>query len=435
MRATTLWKQPRGWLAVIVGSLLAAVITMAYIGPASDPQANVRDLPLVLVNADKGMRTGDSGVSLGDDISTRIEQTAHRDGRVAWRTVDSLAAAERLLARDEAYAGLVLPRDFSRKAMSLVAPGGRPERPTMTVLTNEGAGGVASSMAEKAVRQTAAEASAGLAAQLTERAQAAKAAKAASGPGADRLLLLQDPVRTLTEPGQTTSGAAAGGSMTLYLTIAVLLAGLLPAMLLTLMVDASLGYGPWEMGPRRTLRPLVRIARTSTFAAKAGIGTVTGFAAGSTVIAVAVWGLGVEPDQPLQLWMFAGMACAAITQLTLALFAVFGMAGQVLALLTVTLLGVPLSGATIPVEAQPGFAASMGGFLPARHVTEGIRSLLFFDGLGSGLGLAWAVLGMYAVGAFLVGLVVSRLYDRCGFDRATQLELAQQPQLPVAAAV
>ncbi|WP_338674577.1 ABC transporter permease [Streptomyces sp. SCSIO 30461] len=433
MRATPLWKQPRGWLAVIVGSLLAAVITMAYIGPASDPQANVRDLPLVLVNADEGVRAGDSGVRLGSDISTQIERTAHRDGRVAWRTVGSLQAAEQLLARDEAYAGLVLPRDFSRKAMSLVAPDGRPERPTMTVLTNEGAGGVASSMAEKAARQTAAETSASLGTQLTERMQAAKAT---ARPDAARLLLLQDPVRTLTEPGQTTSGAAAGGSMTLYLTIAVLLAGLLPAMLLTMVVDAALGYGAWEMGPRRTLRPLVRIARTSTFAAKAGIGAATGFAAGSAVIAVAVWGLDVEPDQPLQLWMFAGMACAAITQLTLALFAVFGMAGQLLALLTVTLLGVPLSGATIPVEAQPGFAASMGELLPARHVTEGIRSLLFFDGLGSGLGRAWAVLVIYAVGAFLVGLVVSRLYDRCGFDRATQLELAQQqPQLPAVAAV
>lgn len=432
MRATTLWKQPRGWIAVIVGGLLAAVITMAYIGPAADPQAHVRDLPLVLVNADDGVRAGGSGVRLGDDITTRIERTADRDGRVAWHTVTSLPAAKRLLARDEAYAALVLPHDFSRKSMSLVAPGGRPERPTMTVLTNQGSGGVASSMAEKAARQTAAEASAGLGAQLTERM---RSVKAGPRPGADRLLVLQDPVRTVAEPGRATSGATAGGSMTLYLTIAVLLAGLLPAMLLTMMVDASLGYGAWEVGPRRTLRPLVRIARASTFAAKAGIGAITGFAAGSAVTAVAVWGLDVQPDQPLRLWLFAGMACAAITQLTLALFAVFGMAGQLLALLTVTLLGVPLSGATIPVEAMPGFAASSGGFLPARHVTEGIRSLLFFDGHGSGLGRAWVVLGAYAAGAFLVGLVVSRLYDRYGFDRATQLELTQQPQLPVAAAV
>lgn len=434
MRATTLWKQPRGWLAVLVGSLLAAVITLAYIGPASDPQAHVRDLPLVLVNADAGARAGNADVRLGGDVAARVEKTARRDGRVAWRTADSAAAAKELLASGEAYAGLVLPRDFSQKSMSLVAPGGRPERPTMTVLTNEGSGGVASSMAEKAARQTAAEVSVGLGKQLTEQTRGA-GAKAAQKPDADRLLLLQDPVRTLTEPGQTTSGAAAGGSMTLYLTIAVLLAGLLPAILLTMMVDASLGYGAWEMGPRRTLLPLVRIARASTFAAKAGIGAVTGFAAGSAVVAVAVWGLDVQPDQPLRLWLFAGLACAAITQLTLALFAVFGMAGQVLALFTVTLLGVPLSGATIPVEAQPGFAAAMGEFLPARHVTEGVRSLLFFDGLGSGLGRAWVVLGGYAVGAFLVGFAVSRLYDRFGFDRATKLELAQPSQVPVPAAV
>ncbi|MEU3007303.1 ABC transporter permease [Streptomyces sp. NPDC007020] len=426
MRATTLWKQPRGWLAVIVGSLLAALITLAYIGPAADPQAHLRDLPLVLVDADEGARAGDSTVRLGADLSTRIKKSALDDGRISWTSVESLPEARRLLERGEAYGALVIPQDFTRKALSLTALDVRPERPTMTVLSNEGAGSVASSMAEKAVRQNIAQASTALGAQLTDRAGVARA-------GADRLLLLQDPVRTVTEPGVTTSGTTAGGAMTLYLTIALLLAGLLPAVLLTMTVDAALGYSPLEMGPRRSVQPVVRIARTSTFVAKAGIGAVTGFAAGTAVIAVALWGLDVEPDRPLQLWLFAGLTCSAVTLLTLALFAIFGMAGQVIALLMVTMFGIPLSGGTIPVQAQPAFAEAVGEFLPARHVTEGIRSLLFFDGLGSGLLRAWLVMGAYAVVAFLAGLVVARLYDHRGFDRATALELARHPQPAVTA--
>lgn len=426
MRATTLWRQPRAWMAVIVGGLLAALITLAYIGPAADPQAHLRDLPLVLVNADEGAAAGGSTVRLGTDLSTRIQAGARDDGRISWTLVDSLPAARRLLERGEASGALVIPQDFTRKSLSLTTPDARPERPTMTVLTNEGAGSVASSMAEKAARQSAGQASAALGTQLTTRANATR-------PGADRLLLLQDPVRTVTEPGLTTSGATAGGAMTLYLTIALLLAGLLPAVLLTMTVDAALGYSPLEMGPRRSVQPLVRIARTSTFVAKAGIGAVTGFAAGSAVTAVALWGLDVEPDRPVQLWLFAGLTCAAVTLLTLALFAIFGMAGQVIALLMVTLFGIPLSGGTIPVQAQPGFAAAVGNFLPARHVTEGVRSLLFFDGLGSGLLRAWLVMGAYAVVAFLVGLVVARLYDHRGFDRATAVELARHPQPAVTA--
>ncbi|MEU5579702.1 ABC transporter permease [Streptomyces huasconensis] len=427
MRATTLWKQPRGWLAVIVGGLLSALITLAYIGPAADPQANLRDLPLALVNADEGARAGDSTVHLGTGLSTRIEESARGDGRISWTRVESLPEARKLLERGEAYGALVIPRDFTRKALSLTARGARPERPAMTVLSNEGAGSVASSMAEKAARETATEASAALGTQLLDRARATR-------PGADRLILLQDPVRTVTEPGVTTSGATAGGAMTLYLTIALLLAGLLPAVLLTMTVDAALGYSPLEMGPRRSVRPVVRIARTSTFVAKAGIGAVTGFAAGSAVTAVALWGLDVEPDRPVQLWLFAGLSCAAVSLLTLALFAILGMAGQVIALLMVTMFGIPLSGGTIPVQAQPGFAAAVGDFLPARHVTEGVRSLLFFDGLGSNLLRAWLVLGAYAVVAFLAGLVVARLYDRRGFDRATALELARHPQPAATAA-
>ncbi|MEY2229792.1 YhgE/Pip domain-containing protein [Streptomyces sp. BF23-19] len=421
MRATHLWKQPRGWAAVIVGGLLAALVTLAYIGPAADPQAHLRDLPMVLVDADEGTPTGSTTVRLGRELGTRIEDDARHDGRISWHTVTSLPEARRLLERGEADGALVIPQDFSRKALTLVAPGATPQRPTLTVLTNEGAGSVASSMAEKAARATAAEASTALGRRLAERA-------AATEPGPDRLLLLQDPVRTVTEPARTTTGATAGGAMTLYLTIALLLAGLLPAVLLTMTVDAALGYSPLEMGPRRSLLPVVRITRTSTFLAKAGIGAVTGFGAGSAVIAVAVWGLGVEPDRPLQLWLFAGLTCAAITLLTLALFAVFGMAGQVIALLIVTMFGIPLSGGTVPVQAQPDFARAVGELLPARHVTEGIRSLVFFDGLGTGLVHAWLVIGAYAAGAFLVGLLVARLYDHRGFDRATALELARHPE-------
>ncbi|MFE7357263.1 hypothetical protein ACFU8Q_29985 [Streptomyces sp. NPDC057543] len=109
------------------------------------------------------------------------------------------------------------------------------------------------------------------------------------------------------------------------------------------------------------------------------------------------------------------------------------MAGQVIALLMVTMFGIRLSGGTIPVQAQPAFAAAVGDLLPARHVTEGIRALLFFDGLGPGLLRAWLVMGAYAVVAFLVGLAVARLYGHRGFDRATALELARHPHPTVAA--
>ncbi|MFF4406807.1 YhgE/Pip domain-containing protein [Streptomyces sp. NPDC001262] len=429
MRASTLWKQPRTWVVVVIGGLLAALSTIAYLGPASDPQGRLHDLPLVLVDQDQGARLpGGTDVRLGQDVTARIQAAGHQDGRVAWRTVRSREEAQKILTSGDAYAALVVPQDFSRAALSLVAPGGRPQRPAMTVLTNEGSGGLASSMGEKAARQAAAAASAGLGTTLAERARSGPAA-----PGADRLVLLQDPVRVLAEPARHISGATAGGSISVYITIALLISGLLPAILLTTAVDAGLGYAPLEVGPRRVMNPVIGIARSTTFLAKAGTGVVMGFVAGSAVDAVAVWGVGVEPDRPVQLWLFCGAACAAVTLLTLALFAVFGTPGQVLALLLVTLFGIPMSGGTIPLEAQPRFADAVGGVLPARHVTEGIRSLVFFDGRGSGLTQACAVLGAYGLGALVVGYVVSRLYDRRGWTRATEHELAH-PEAVVAVA-
>lgn len=126
MRATHLWKQPRGWAAVIVGGLLAALVTLAYIGPAADPQAHLRDLPMVLVDADEGTPTGSTTVRLGKELGTRIEDDARHDGRISWHTVTSLPEARRLLERGEADGALVIPQDFSRKALTLVAPGATP---------------------------------------------------------------------------------------------------------------------------------------------------------------------------------------------------------------------------------------------------------------------------------------------------------------------
>lgn len=447
-RAGTVWKQPRAWLVVVVGCVLAALSTLSYLGPATDPEGHLHRLPLILVSEDEGATAADgTKADLGAQLVDGITRAAAPDDRVEWTVVTDRARADRALADQDAYAALDVPRDFTRRSLSLLTARGSAERPTLTVLTHRGVGGMAASMADKVVRATAAKASAGLGTRLVTRAMAAGRAggdvtaagrasdvhladarqrSAAAPPGF--LALLHDPVRIEAEQQPVSAGPApSGGTVPLYLAVALLISGLLPASLLTMLVDARLGYVPLEIGPRRLLRPIVGIARSSTFLAKAAIGAVMGFAAGAVVAGVGL--AGVEPGAraPGLLVVFCGVACAAVTLLTLALFAVFGAPGQILALLVVTLIGIPLSGGAIPPEALPAGLDALGRLLPARHVVEGVRSLLFYGGGGPRLTTAWLVMGAYAVGSVLLGLLGSHLYDRRGYRRAHEHELTSRP--------
>ncbi|MFI8092012.1 hypothetical protein ACIF9R_27435 [Streptomyces sp. NPDC086080] len=93
----------------------------------------------------------------------------------------------------------------------------------------------------------------------------------------------------------------------------------------------------------------------------------------------------------------------------------------------VTLIGIPLSGGAIPPEALPAGLNALGQLLPAHHVVEGIRSLLFYGGDASQVTTAWLALGAYALGSVLLGLLGSHFYDRRGYRRAHEHELTPRP--------
>ncbi|MGW2726653.1 YhgE/Pip domain-containing protein [Streptomyces sp. NPDC001494] len=455
MRATSVWKQRQSWIVVVLGALLAAIATISYLGPAGDPEGHLRALPLVLVDEDQGARGPQGTVRLGEQITRNAVAASHRDGRVHWTVVSDRAAARRIMTDQDAYAALVVPGDFSRRALSLLGAAKDTQRPQLQIIERRGVGAMATSMAEKALRATAEQVSQRIGAQLADQADASSAGArkaapvkavegaatqgrtaappVAAGPGF--LALLSDPVQ-VTETVQQAGGPSAGataGILPLYFAVALLISGLLPASLLTMLVDARLGYLPLEIGPRRRLSPVIRIARSSTFLAKALLGTVMGFAAGTTVAATGLWSTGIDPEAGGELLLFCGAACAAVSLVTLALFAVFGTPGQILALVLLTLAGIPLSGGPIPVEALPGALNTLGDLLPARYVVEGVRSLMFFGG-SSMPARDWTVLGGYAAGALLLGLGVTHWYDRRGFHRAHEHELvpaeAAAPALP-----
>ncbi|MER8043656.1 ABC transporter permease [Streptomyces sp. NPDC094032] len=422
MRAATVWKHPLAWVLTLLGCVVAAVSTLSYLGPAAAPEEHLHGLPLALVTEDQGARGPAGTVDFGELAAGKLER-ATDGGRLSWRRVGTRAEAERLLDDQEVYAALVVPADFSRRSLGLLGgPGAAGPRPSLEILGHTGTAGVASSMAGRALRTAAAQVSRQVGGALTARA----AKPGTASPGF--LALLGDPVQvketTLSTGGAT--GGSTSGAVPLYFAIALLVSGLVPASLLTMLLDSRLGYLPLEVGPRRRQLPAVRITRTATFLAKALPAAVMGFAAGAVVALLTLWTTGLDASDGTRFVLFAGVACASVTLVTLALFTVLGAPGQVVALLLLTLLGIPLSGAALPVEALPGALDTLGGLLPARHIAAGARSLLFFRG-GDVSTRAWLVMAGYGLGALALGLGVSRWYDRRGYHRAAEHEFRHRP--------
>jgi len=77
------------------------------------------------------------------------------------------------------------------------------------------------------------------------------------------------------------------------------------------------------------------------------------------------------------------------------------------------LFAVPSSGGVYSAQTLPRFFRFLGDWLPLRRMTDGARSLVFFDGrMGAGLAPALWVLGAYLVGATLLVLLAAAQMER-----------------------
>ncbi|BCI89299.1 hypothetical protein NIIDMKKI_45050 [Mycobacterium kansasii] len=95
-----------------------------------------------------------------------------------------------------------------------------------------------------------------------------------------------------------------------------------------------------------------------------------------------------------------------------------GTLGILTALFIFNFLGLPSTGATIPLEAEPKIFSWLANFEPMRQVFIGTRALLYFDGrLDAGLGRSLTLTVIGLVIGVVFGAVLTWIYDRKGIHR------------------
>ncbi|MGW1763983.1 DUF3533 domain-containing protein [Streptomyces sp. NPDC002073] len=429
-------RSPRLWIGTgLIAAVVSILFALLYVGGNVNPRGNLHDLPVAVVNGDTGAKVNGRQMNAGDQVVAGIEKAARGKDSIDWQVLTRAEADERL-GQGKLYGALVIPKDFTATVTGLLAPpqppagakagagagagqqAGAPQAgqlapPTLTVLTNQAAGSIGSSMASQATQKAAHAASAQLGKELLQQAGGSKAQL----PPAARLMLT-DPVTVTVADGHPLGARSAMGLSAFYYALVLVVCGMLGANLVNSQVDSALGYLHADFGPFRQRMPLRHTNRVRTLAIGSvlmlGLSVLMG-----TLVEVATVGiLDMDASHLGLLWLYSVATVFVVGVGGLALFAAFGTPGMLLATIVFIAAAVPSSGATVPVQALPGFFRTLAEFEPLRQITDGLRSILYFDAqAGAGLTRGWTAMAIALVAALLFGFAVTRFYDRRGLHR------------------
>jgi hypothetical protein len=137
-----------------------------------------------------------------------------------------------------------------------------------------------------------------------------------------------NPITVTTSDFRSVPPDSALGLSAFYISLLALMCGFLGAVLVNSSIDAALGYGTSEIGPRWRQRMPVTISRWQTLLTKWSVALVTVPILTGILLLVAVGLLNMNAPHVGELWLFMSFAGIAIAAGTLALFAAFGSPGH-----------------------------------------------------------------------------------------------------------
>ncbi|MEV6064126.1 YhgE/Pip domain-containing protein [Nocardia asteroides] len=426
----------RQWLRIFLAptTVLAVVLSLLgvmYLAYIADPEGNLHDFPIALVNQDVGDTIDTGGrteqVNFGKQVADALVAGVPAE-QVDLRVV-GIGEAERLMRTAQIYGAVIIPSDFSKRLGILgvgSVVGGEIERPIITVQTNSGMGPYSAGIVTRIGARAMAEVNKQVGQQLSTRVRDTLAATPAGAPapeisGAAQLTLAQ-PIQVVEQEWRPLGKDAGLGLTAFFYALLILMGGVVGAMVIHTMVDAQLGFQPTEYGPWYVHYPPTPISRFRTLLIKWGVMIVVAVVISLLYLAVAKI-LGVAGNQPMQLLLYSILAFVAVGMTCMASLAAFGTAGLLINLAVFVILGLPSSSGTVPIQATPTYIAWLAEFEPMHQVYLGMRSILYFGsdytaGLGRGIWMALLGLTLAIVG----GVVITKYYDSKGLHRENLLD-------------
>jgi YhgE/Pip-like protein len=236
-----------------------------------------------------------------------------------------------------------------------------------------------------------------------------------------------DPVRAEITDAQPVGRDSGNGQSPFFLAFLVNISGLVGGAIVFFLVR-----GAADRLEERGLRP----SQMGTWTVRLLLGLLTALLLAAAELWVAFGLLGVEHEAGIaQVYLFVALGMWAAMSVTMVLAVAVGPAGIGIAAVLNVILGLVSSGGATPVVALPPFYQDYANWLPLRYGIDGLRSFLFYDGsldaanleggwrdslwfLGgggrheaAGLEDALWMMGMYLVGAAVIGYLISLVRD------------------------
>jgi YhgE/Pip-like protein len=127
----------RVWRPVLGVVAVLALIFYAYLAPVTSPEENLKDLPIALVNEDRGGDVAGEKISLGDRV---VEKVTAPDSPAAdtvdWVQPGTRSEALKGIGNDEYYGAIVIPKDYTKRISGLAGP---PKISIAVVVEDQGA--------------------------------------------------------------------------------------------------------------------------------------------------------------------------------------------------------------------------------------------------------------------------------------------------------
>ncbi|MET8775934.1 ABC transporter permease [Nocardia sp. NPDC004654] len=410
---------------MIVLTLLTTLLGIMYLAYVVDPEENLHDFPIALVNQDVGETFGSPGqerrVNFGDQVADGLRKSVPAD-QIDLRVI-GISEAERQMQSGKIYGAIIIPSDFSKRlgilGVGSVVPGDI-EQPIITLQTNPRAGTYASSIVVRVGDTAFPQVNKQVGQELTRQVEAQltppEGGQAPELSGATRIALAS-PLQLIVEQYRPLPSNTGQGLTAFFYALLLLLAGVIGSMTIHTMVDANLGFVPTEYGPWYVHFPPTPISRFKTLLLKWGVMILMGTVV-SLIYMLVAKALGMPLDNPLALFLYGAFAIIAVGITGLSILAAIGSAGLLVNLILFIVLGLPSSGGTVPIEATPKYFGWLAHFEPMHQVFLAVRSILYFDASGpAGLTRGfWMTLAGLVIGLVL-GAVITRYYDYKGLHR------------------
>ena len=408
----------RFWgLPILIALAVLSALAAFYLGGILQPMTNLRHFPVAILNED----AGPTGAQVVKGMQASFDNDAY-DVRVL-----NHDQAKTQLDNAEIYGIAVIPPNFSSKlqayAKSALTPG-RVERAVIIVSTNPRAGTLGASIAGQTLQRAVTLMDQRVGQRLSQ--EVAQQTGKSPEPGAVALMLA-NPIEVKSTVHNALPDGTGNGLSALYYALLLLLAGFIGSVVVSRLVDSMLGFIPAEVGPIYRFAEQVKISRFRTLLIKWAMIAVLALLTSAAYLLIAD-NMGMPVQNGLALWLFSAFAILSVGVTSTSLIAALGAIGALVSLFVFIILGLPSAGAAVPLQATPALFEGLAEFEPMHQVFLGARALLYLGGRADA-GLSQSVeltAGGLVIGV-LLGVIVTRLYDRRGYHRVSTVPAADTP--------